>query len=235
MCGRYRLSRRKQLVEEYFGTDSGEYDWNPRYNIAPTQHIPVIRQHPTLPIRKLSMLRWGLIPSWARDTSVGAGMINARSETVAVKPAFREALQWRRCLIPADGFYEWQRNGQIKQPYCLEVGDEELFAFAGLWDRWTSPQREVIESCSIVTTTANSLLSDIHDRMPVILTPADYELWLDPAFKNIAAVSEVLKPFEPALMRRYPVSTRVNHVVNDDAECAEPVEPDATATQAQLF
>jgi putative SOS response-associated peptidase YedK len=128
-----------------------------------------------------------------------------------------------------------QRNGKTKQPYCLQVGDGELFAFAGLWDRWTSPQREVIESCTILTTAPNSLLSDIHDRMPVILRPLDYELWLDPAFKNIASVSEMLKPFEPALMRRYPVSTRVNHVLNDDAECAQPVEPDATPSQAQLF
>jgi putative SOS response-associated peptidase YedK len=235
MCGRYRLSRRKQLVDEYFGTDSGDSDWNPRYNIAPTQPVPVIRQHPTVPTRKLSLLRWGLIPSWARDSSVAAGMINARSETAAVKPAFREALASHRCLIPADGFYEWQRNGKTKQPYCLQVGAGELFAFAGLWDRWTNPQEEIIESCTILTTTPNSLLSDIHDRMPVILTTADYELWLDPAFKNIASVSEMLKPFDSVLMRRYPVSTRVNHVVNDDAECAKPVEPDATPVQAHLF
>ena len=235
MCGRYRLSRRKQLVEEYFGTDLAEYDWNPRYNIAPTQHIPVIRQHPTAPTRKLSMLRWGLIPSWAKDASVGAGMINARSETVAVKPAFREALQSRRCLIPADGFYEWQRNGQTKQPYCLEVGDGELFAFAGLWDRWTNPQREVIESCSILTTTPNTLLADIHDRMPVILNPDNYDLWLDPAFENTASLWEVLKPFDAGLMRRYPVSTRVNQSQIDDADCAKPVEPNASPVQAYLF
>jgi putative SOS response-associated peptidase YedK len=235
MFGRYRLSRRKQFVEEYFGTDSGESDWNPRYNIAPTQPVPVIRQHPTAPTRKLSLLRWGLVPSWARDTSVGAGMINARSEAAAVKPAFREALQSRRCLIPADGFYEWQRNGKTKQPHCLEVGDGELFAFAGLWDRWMNPQREVIESYTILTTTANSLLSDIHDRMPVILSSADYKVWLDPAFKNIASV-EMLKPFEPALMRRYPVSTRVNNVQNDDADCANRVDhPGTSPAQSQLL
>src|ERR1041385_4258490 len=121
MCGRYRLSRRKQLIDEYFGTDSGESDWNPRYNIAPTQPVPVIRQPASVPARKLSLLRWGLIPSWARDSSVGAGMINARSETAATKPVFREALAFRRCLIPADGFYEWQRNGKTRQPYCLQL------------------------------------------------------------------------------------------------------------------
>jgi putative SOS response-associated peptidase YedK len=236
MCGRYRLSRRKQLVDEYFGTDSGESDWNPRYNIAPTQPVPVIRQHPTVPARKLSLLRWGFIPSWARDTSVGAGMINARSETAAVKPAFREALALRRCLIPADGFYECQRNGKTRQPYCLEVGDGELFAFAGLWDRWTNPQREVIESCSILTTTPNSLLADIHDRMPVILTPDDYHLWLDPAFRDTASVSEMLRPLDPAQMRRYPVSTRVNNVQNDDADCANRVDHPGTApAQSQLL
>ncbi len=233
MCGRYRLSRRKQLVDEYFGTDSGEYDWNLRYNIAPTQPVPVIRHYPTVPTRRLSLLRWGLIPSWARDASIGAGMINARSETAVVKPAFRDALASRRCLIPADGFYEWQKNGKAKQPYCVEVGDGGLFAFAGLWDRWTNSQREVIESCTILTTTPNSLLSDVHDRMPVILRPADYELWLDPALKDLASVSELLKPFEPVLMRRYLVSTRVNQVANDDAECAQP--EDETSAQARLF
>ena len=235
MCGRYRLSRRKQLVEEYFGTESGEYDWNPRYNIAPTQPVPVIRPHPREPIRTLSLVRWGLIPSWAGDPSIGAGMINARSETVAVKPVFREALASRRCLIPADGFYEWQRNGKTKQPYCLEVGDGELFALAGLWDRWTNPQREMIESCTIMTTTPNSLLSDIHDRMPVILGPDKFDLWLDPAFTNTACLLEILRPFDPALMRRYPVSTRVNRVVNDDADCAKPLEQEPSPAQNQLF
>ena len=235
MCGRYRLSRRKQLVDEYFGTDSGESDWNPRYNIAPTQPVVTIRQNVREPVRRPSIMRWGLVPSWAKDPSIGYKTINARAETVATTPSFREPFKSQRCLIPADGFYEWVRNGKAKQPYCFEVNDGQIFAFAGLWDRWTNPQGESIESCTILTTTPNSLLSDIHDRMPVILTPADYELWLDPAFTNIASVSEMLKPFEPSLMRRYPVSTRVNHVVNDDAECAKPVELDAAPAQAQLF
>jgi len=167
MCGRYRLSRRKQLVEEYFGTDSGPSDWHPRYNIAPTQPVPVIRQHPTEASRTLSLLRWGLIPSWAKAPSVGAGMINARSETAAVKPAFREALATRRCLSPADGFYEWQRNSKFKQPYCFEVADGNLFAFAGLWDQWKNASGNVVETCSILTTTPNALTSAVHDRMPV--------------------------------------------------------------------
>jgi putative SOS response-associated peptidase YedK len=235
MCGRYRLSRRKQLVEEYFGTASGDDDWNPRYNIAPTQPVATIRQDASEPVRKLSMMRWGLVPSWAKDPSIGYKTINARAETVATTASFREPFKSQRCLIPADGFYEWQRNGKTKQPYCFEVNDGELFAFAGLWDRWMSPQGELIESCTIVTTTPNLLLADIHDRMPVIMGRDHYDLWLDPAFKNTASVSEMLRPFDPARMRHYPVSTRVNHVVNDDPDCAKPVEPDATPTQAQLF
>jgi putative SOS response-associated peptidase YedK len=133
VCGRYRLSRRKQLVEEYFDTASGEEDWIPRYNVAPTQTVPVIRQRPKEPVRELSLMRWGLIPSWARDASGAARMINARSETARTKPAFCDAMMSRRCLIPADGFYEWMRMEKTKQPYCFEINNGELFALAGLW------------------------------------------------------------------------------------------------------
>ena len=124
------------MVEEYFDCRSDEPDWDPRYNIAPTQPIPVIRQNPKEPVRELSLVRWGLIPSWSKDPSIAARMINARSETAATKPAFRDALKSRRCLIPADGFYEWKRDGKTKQPYCFEINEGELFAFAGIWDRW---------------------------------------------------------------------------------------------------
>jgi putative SOS response-associated peptidase YedK len=235
MCGRYRLSRRKQLVDEYFGTDSGESDWNPRYNIAPSQPVLTIRQDSREPVRRLSAMRWGLVPCWAKDASIGYKTINARAETVATTASFREPLKSQRCLIPADGFYEWVRNGKTKQPYCFEVNDGQLFAFAGLWDRWRNPRREVIESCTILTTMPNSLLADIHDRMPAILRPADYDLWLDPALRNTAAVSEMLKPFDATVMRRYPVSTRINQVQNDDADCATPIETDSSPSQAQLF
>ena len=180
MCGRYRLSRRKQIIEEHFDVVSGEEDWEPRYNIAPTQLVPAIRQHPREPRRDLSFLRWGLIPSWANDASGAARMINARAETAATLPAFRDALQHRRCLIPADGFYEWRRSSTAKQPYCFEVRDGELFAFAGLWERWKDPSGQWIRSCSILTTTANAVTSAVHDRMPVILSRDDYDLWLDP-------------------------------------------------------
>jgi len=235
MCGRYRLSRRKQLVEEYFGAVSEVDDWNPRYNIAPSQPVVTIRQDAREPIRTLSMMRWGLVASWTEDPSIGYKTINARAETVATTASFREPFKLQRCLIPADGFYEWQRNGKTKQPYCFEVNDGELFAFAGLWDRWRGPQGDLVESCTIVTTTPNSLLADIHDRMPVILSPDNYDLWLDPAFRNPPSVSEMLKPFDAAVMRRYPVSTRVNQVQNDDADCATPVEYDSSPSQAQPF
>jgi putative SOS response-associated peptidase YedK len=233
MCGRYRLSRRKQLVEEYFDTDSGEEEWVPRYNIAPTQLIPVIRQHPKEPRRELSLVRWGLIPSWAKDSSGAARMINARSETAATKPAFRDALRFRRCLIPADGFYEWQRAGKTKQPYCFEINEGELFAFAGIWERWKDSSGQWVKSCSILTTAPNAATSAVHDRMPVILDRGDYDPWLDPGMTNVEAASEMLKPCDAVLMRCYPVSTRINHVANDDAEYSAPVG--LAQTQGGLF
>src|SRR5271169_3521712 len=194
MCGRYRLSRRKQIIEEQFDTTDWQEDWSPRYNISPTQQVPVIRQHPKEPIRQIATLRWGLIPSWAKDSSGAARMINARSETADTKPAFRDALKLRRCLIPADGFYEWQKTGETKQPYCFEVANGELFAFAGIWDRWRDPNGNWIRSCSILTTTPNAVTSAIHDRMPVILDRDTYDLWLDPGMTKVEAVSDLLRP-----------------------------------------
>jgi putative SOS response-associated peptidase YedK len=233
MCGRYRLSRRKQIVEEYFDATPDEQDWSPRFNIAPTQPVPVIRQNPREPVRELSLMRWGLIPNWAKYSSVAASMINARSETASTKPAFRDALKSRRCLIPADGFYEWMRAGKTKQPYCFEVNDGELFAFAGLWDRWKDPSGSWVKTCSILTTTPNAVTSSVHDRMPAILGPDAYDLWLDPGMTNVAAASELLKPYDARLMRCYPVSTRVNSVMNDDPECSAPVE--LAQTQVRLL
>jgi putative SOS response-associated peptidase YedK len=224
MCGRYRLSRRKQLIEEHFDTSPWDEDWNPRYNIAPTQPVPVIRQHPKEPVRQISTMRWGLIPSWAKDPSTATGSINAKSETAAEKPAFRDPLRLRRCLIPADGFYEWKRTGTSKQPFCFEVNDGELFAFAGLWEGWKDASGNWVKTCSILTTTPNAVTSTIHDRMPVILEPDSYDLWLDPGMQNVTAISELLKPYDACLMRCYPVSTRINSVANDDAECSRRME-----------
>ena len=224
MCGRYKLSRRKQLIEEYFETAPWDDDWSPRYNISPTQPVPVIRQHPKEPVRQISTMRWGLIPNWAKDASVATSTINARSETAASKPAFRDPLKFRRCLIPADGFYEWARKGTAKQPFCFEVKDGELFAFAGLWDGWKDPSGNWIKTYSILTTTPNAVTSTVHDRMPVILDPDAYDLWLDPGMTDVQAVAEVLKPYDAKAMRSYPVSTRINHVANDDEECSRLIE-----------
>lgn len=234
MCGRYRLSRRKQLVEEYFDTVSDEPEWAPRYNIAPTQPVPVIRQNPAEPQREMALMRWGLIPSWAKSLS-GPPMINARSEKVATTPAFRDPMKSHRCLIPADGFYEWQKSAWPKQPFCFEVNGGELFAFAGLWDRWKDPSGQWIKSCSILTTTPNTVTSPVHDRMPVILDRDSYDQWLDPGMTNVEAVSEMLKPYDARLMRCFPVSARVNHVANDDEGCSTPVQLDKVQTQAALF
>ena len=223
MCGRYRLSRRKQIVEEYFDAH-GDEDWGPRYNIAPTQPVPVIRQHPHEPRRVFSVMRWGLIPNWAKDMSGSAGMINARSETATMKPAFRDPMRFRRCLVPADGFYEWRKTGTSKQPYCFEVNDGQLFAFAGLWDGWRDPSGQWIRSCSTPTTTPNSLTSPVHDRMPVILSREAYDLWLDPGMTDINVLSDLLKPFDARLMRSFAVSSRLNQVANDDEACSLPIE-----------
>jgi putative SOS response-associated peptidase YedK len=160
-------------------------------------------------------------------------MINARSETAHEKPAFRDALRSRRCIIPADGFYEWVRTAKAKQPYCFEVNDGELFAFAGLWDGWKDPNGNWLKTCSILTTTPNAVTSAIHDRMPVILNRDGYDLWLDPGLQNVAALDGLLNPYDARLMRRYPVSNRINHVANDDEECSRPVE--VVETQDRLF
>jgi len=228
MCGRYRLSRSKELLAEHFDVEPDD-DWEPRYNIVPTQNVPVIRQHPDEPKRLGSQMRWGLIPFWAKDPSIGFKMINARAETVATMPALRESLRKRRCLIPADAFYEWFKNEKAKTPFCFTMADDSIFAFAGIWGSWRNPEGKAIETCSIITTTPNALLIDIHDRMPVILPDDAYGLWLDPGFQKPDALCDLLKPFNPALMRRFEVSNRVNLVKNDDPECAEPVVRLSTA------
>ncbi len=233
MCGRYRLSRRKPMIEEYFDTEN-EVDWEPRYNIAPSQPVAIIRQDPSKPERHFTLARWGLIPSWARDASIGFKTINARAETVASKPAFRDGFVRRRCLLPADGFFEWSRRGKEKQPFHFGMQDDSLFAFAGLWDRWKDPEGALIESCTILTTTPNALLTDVHDRMPVILRPENYDLWLDPGFNDVKALAELLAPFDASQMKSFPVSTRVNAVANDNPDCSAPWQSSPPA-QSALF
>lgn len=221
------------MLAEHFDAEFSEAEWEPRYNIAPTQAVPVLRQHREEPRRVLSLMRWGLVPSWAKDMSGSAAMINARSETAATKPAFRDPLRLRRCLLPADGFYEWKKQGGLRQPYCFEVNGGELFAFAGLWDGWKDGTGNWIRTCSILTTTPNAVTSSIHDRMPVIVGRDDYDLWLDPGMQNTAAFSELLKPWDAQFMRCYAVSTRINNVANDDVECTRPME--ITDAQDRLF
>jgi len=230
MCGRFKVARKKEILEEAFAAsdDLGAPDWTPRYNAAPGQAIAAVRQLPDRPTRTLSRLHWGLIPAWAKDASIGYKMINARAETVAEKPSFRSALRSRRCLIPADGFYEWQHSGREKLPWCFTLADDALFAFAGLWEEWRPPQgpsalAQTIQSCTILTTAPNELMRGVHDRMPVILAPQDYDLWLDPGFSRVEELQPLLRPYPAQAMRRYRVSPRVNQVKNDDPTCAEEV------------
>jgi len=237
MCGRYQLTANERRLSEYFSIPAEDIEWAARWNIAPTDEVATVRQHPAEPRRVFGLMRWGLIPYWAKDRSMGAKAINAVSETAAEKPAFREPLRKRRCLIPANGFYEWKQLGpKQKQAYHIGLNDDGLFAFAGLWDRWKDETGKPLESCTILTTEANSLLQDIHSRMPVILRPEDYDLWLDPGVTSPAQVAELLRPFDARRMRLYPVSPMVNKVENDNPECAEEVAAGADSpAQGKLF
>ncbi|HEV3038005.1 MAG TPA: SOS response-associated peptidase [Candidatus Angelobacter sp.] len=222
MCGRYRLTSRENEIAEYFDITS-DVEWSPRFNIAPSQQVAVIRQRRSdeQGTREFCVMRWGLIPYWAKDP-FGFKTINAMSETAAAKPAFREPMKWRRCLMPANSFYEWQKTGRKeKQPYNIGMADDSLFAMAGLWDRWQDPESKSIETCTILTTQTNALLSDIHDRMPVIIDKDNYDLWLDRGITDPERVSHLLHPFDPRLMKKYPVSTYVNSVNNDDEACLQ--------------
>jgi putative SOS response-associated peptidase YedK len=207
MCGRFTLRAPAERVQREFQLEEVP-SMEARYNIAPTQSVLAVRRASAE--LEAVMLKWGLIPSWAKDASIGAKLINARSETVAEKPSFREAFLRRPCLIPADGFYEWQRRGDRKQPYYFRFTDERLFAFAGLWEKWRTPEGQSLESCSILTTQANELLGAVHDRMPVILHPETYDLWLDGDVRKQGLRQELLRPFPAAEMTAYPVSASVN-------------------------
>lgn len=236
MCGRYRLTAKERWLSDYFNLDPEDVDWAARWNVAPTQEVATIRQDRKEPKRKFALMRWGLIPYWAKDASIGNKAINAVSETASEKPFFREAMKRRRCLIPADGFYEWKKIGpKRKQPYGIGMADDGLFAFAGLWDRWKDPAGKVITSCTILTTEANALVRDIHGRMPVILRPEDYDLWLDPGITDPERALELLKPFDARLMRACPVSTAVNRVENDGPECAQECDLPNADRQPRLF
>jgi len=212
MCGRFTLTTNLGAIAHRFGVARILEEVGPRYNIAPTQTVIVANDDGS---RHLTEMRWGLIPSWAKDPTIGNRMINARAETVATKPAFRVALRKRRCLIPADGFYEWQPVGRRKQPVYIILKRRKPFSFAGLWEAWTSPEGEEVRSCTIITTEANDLLKPIHDRMPVILTKEAEKVWLDPMIQDPERLLPLLTPYLAEEMEVYPVSTKVNNPAHD--------------------
>jgi len=193
MCGRYRLTAKDRAIAKHFELDEAEVLWKARYNIAPTQEVAVVRQDPKRPQRKFSVMRWGLIPYWAKDPSIGYKTINGMAETAAEKPAFREAMKRRRCLVPADGFYEWRQSGGKKQPYHIRPRDGKPLAFAGLWEHWHRGD-EVIDSCTVLTTQANATVLPMHDRMPLIVDPRDYDLWLVAKTSQAGNVLDLLGP-----------------------------------------
>jgi putative SOS response-associated peptidase YedK len=221
MCGRYTLRSPSRVIAQEFGV-GGELELFPRFNIAPTQQVAVVRQMPAAQGRELAFLRWGLIPSWASDPSMGNRLINARSETAAVKPSFRKAFQSRRCMVVADGFYEWQQTAKGKQPYFIGLGDDRPFGMAGLWEQ-CDKQGGPIESCTILTTEANELVQPIHERMPVIVPADQYHLWLAPRCQDVERLGRLLRPYPSQDMRAYRVSTLVNNPRNDVPRCVEAI------------
>jgi len=192
----------------------------PRYNIAPAQKISVIVQQEK---RKLTEMKWGLVPSWAKDSRMGNSLINARAETVATKPAFRNAFKRRRCLILADSFFEWQKSGEIKTPILIRLKSEQPFAMAGLYEYWKMKSGKTLESCAIVTTAANTFMKPIHDRMPVILRPENEDRWLDPELQETAQIAALLEPVESGLLESFEVSTYVNSPKNRDSVVIRPI------------
>jgi putative SOS response-associated peptidase YedK len=217
MCGRYTLATPVSKLAEQFGFDDSSVEIPPSYNVAPTQSVAAVLEEGGR--RRLEVLRWGLIPPWADDPQIGSRMINARSETVAEKPSYRRAFRERRCLIPADGFYEWQRTNGAKQPYYIHMEDGTPFAFAGLWETWKGDGE--IRSYTILTTGANALVDEIHERMPVIVAPDAYDVWLDPASER-DELTGLLAPYPEEEMEAYPVSRFVNSPSNNDPRCVEP-------------
>jgi putative SOS response-associated peptidase YedK len=217
MCGRFTLTIDLADIAQKFGVEatSQAMHTTPRYNIAPTQPVAVVMRNGTV---HLDELRWGLIPSWAKDESIGAKMINARAETLAEKPSFRGLLRSKRCMILADGFYEWRQENGRKVPMYITMADHQPFAFAGLWDSWKSPSGEPLRTCTIITTEPNELLATIHNRMPAILLPEAYESWLDPAIRDEQLLERWLAPYPAGVMAARPVSRLVNDPRNDSPE-----------------
>jgi putative SOS response-associated peptidase YedK len=221
MCGRFTLRTNASEIADAFQVDGDVPDLMPRYNIAPTQEVVSVRRNAETDPRELVLLHWGLIPSWSKDAKIASNLINARAETVAEKPSFRSAFTKRRCLIVADGFYEWQKlaDGK-KQPVFIHRKDDEPFGFAGLWESWKNEGKE-IQSCTIITTMANELMQPLHDRMPVILSADNFPTWLDTANKDKATLQELLRPCNSELLEAFPVSPLVNNPRNESPKCLE--------------
>ena len=221
MCGRFTITLEPSFFQQELDLGKIPSEWTPRYNAAPTQNIPVVRDPAS---RDVSMLRWGLIPFWAKDESIGYKLINARSETIAEKPSYRNAFQKRRCLILTDGYYEWQKpaaKNDQKVPFRFTLKDEKPFTFAGLWESWHSPEGEVIESCTIITCEANEIVSRIHNRMPVMLDKENCWAWLEDRKED--ELTSLLKPYPSEKMASYPVSTRVNNPKEEDPQLVKPI------------
>uniref|UniRef100_A0A7C1FJD2 Abasic site processing protein n=1 Tax=Caldilinea aerophila TaxID=133453 RepID=A0A7C1FJD2_9CHLR len=225
MCGRFTLYATPEALAEHFGLDEPPAKLVPRYNIAPTQPVGVVRVHPQRKKREWALVLWGLIPSWSKEPVMASRMINARAETVPEKPAFRAAFRRRRCIVPASGFYEWMKKNGGKQPYYITSGDGTLLGFAGLWESWTGPEGEEIESCTILTTDANEEVARLHNRMPVILAPEDYATWLGDGQEatpaQLAQLKHLFRPFPAGRLKLYPVSSYVNNPRNEGAACIE--------------
>ena len=219
MCGRFVFYSDPQFMREQYGFDEGPIEFRPQYNIAPTQQVVTVTNDGT---RRAELMRWGLVPFWAKDLKIGNRMINAVGETLATKPAFRAALKKRRCLILADGFFEWRTDGKNKIPNYIFLKSRKPFAFAGLWETWKSPEGETVKSCTIVTTSPNEFITPIHDRMPVILSEETEVLWLDPLTEDASVLTPLLIPSPSELMDSYLVSSYVNSPRNEGPECITP-------------
>jgi putative SOS response-associated peptidase YedK len=222
MCGRFTLTTPAETLAEAFGLDEMP-DLGPRWNIAPTQAVAAVRRIPAGAPRSMSLLRWGLVPAWSREPRGRTLLINARAETLIDKPAFRDAFERRRCLIPADGFYEWRNAGSEKEAYLVRRADGRPFAFAGLWEPPVDRDPGVEGTCTIVTTDPNEALKDIHDRMPVILSPEDWNRWLDPEMRRVSALRPVLRPCPAEALTLTRVGPAVNNAGNETPDCAQPL------------
>lgn len=220
MCGRFSLAVETIVIAERFKVPTGTFEWKPRYNMAPTQLCPTIAMLNNQPT--LCLMRWGLIPHWSKEGKSPFQMINARAETLRSKPSYRESFFNRRCLVPADGFFEWKKGVSGKVPFRAALKNDQMFAFAGLWDIWQDGQGKQIPSFTIVTTESNSLVAPLHDRMPVILRREDESLWLDSEQHDPAKLETILKPYPTDEMKLYKVSPVVNTWKNDSPECIEP-------------